>query len=125
MQIFGREYKFRFTVGASAKIAELCPEKSLKHIGDCLQKSYPDMVQFVAKMAAIMSEAEERAALFEAGIPQEKHRLQPLTVEAALSLPDAEFAQLQKEVFAVWRGDAKQQVETSQNKRQKKTDAEN
>lgn len=33
MQIYGREVGFRFTVGASAKISDLCPDGDITRLG--------------------------------------------------------------------------------------------
>lgn len=112
MKIYGNRYRFRLTVGASAKIARLCPQNSLKNLPDLLNKGYPEMVETTAKMAAIMNEAQQRAELFEVGVRQKEQSIVPLTEEMVLSLSDEQFAQLQREVFAAYRGDMKTEVDT-------------
>ena len=45
MQVHDREVGFRFTVGASAKISDLCPDGDISRLGEMLEGSYGKVVR--------------------------------------------------------------------------------
>lgn len=124
MRIYGKDYHFRLTVGASVKLARLCPEDDITKIGQVMSGSYPQMVETTAKMAAIMSEADELARRYEAGLTADPAAIHPLTEGMVLSLSDADFLALQREVFEAYRGDAKPEVEEEPVKKKEGDKAE-
>lgn len=119
MKIYGKEYRFRLTIGASAEISKLCPDGDLAKIQSMLMKDYGKNIEFTAKMAAIMSKGYEMAARFEAGEPTDEKTIAPLTEEMVYSLPPKEYYQLQNEVYTSFAKDVEPTVETEPEKKTK------
>ena len=65
MQVYGREVGFRFTVGASAKIADLCPDGDIERLGELLDGSYGQVSRDTAAIVVALSEGYEQAQRFE------------------------------------------------------------
>lgn len=114
MQIYGREVGFRFTVGASAKISDLCPDGDISRLGKVLEGQYGKVARDSASIIAALSEGYEEACAFEAP----GYKPQPLTVEEILSLRMGEFAQLQQAALAAWAEDSRPTVEVEPEKKE-------
>ena len=114
MQVHGREVGFRFTVGASAKISDLCPDGDISRLGEVLEGQYGRVARDSAAIIAALSEGYEQARAFE--IPG--YEPQPLTVEEVLTLRMDEFAQLQQAALAAWSEDSKPTVEVEPEKKE-------
>lgn len=114
MQIYGREVGFRFTVGASAKISDLCPDGDITRLGEVLEGQYGKVARDSASIIAVLSEGYEEACAFE--IPG--YKPQPLTVEEVLTLRMDEFAQLQQAALTAWMEDSKPTVEVEPEKKE-------
>lgn len=114
MQIYGREVGFRFTVGASAKISDLCPDGDISRLGEVLEGHYGKVARDSASIIAALSEGYEEACAFEAP----GYKPQPLTVEEILTLRVDEFAQLQQAALTAWMEDSKPTVEVEPEKKE-------
>lgn len=122
MQVHGREVGFRFTVGASAKISDLCPDGDISRLGEVLEGSYGKVVRDTAAIIVAMSEGYAAALAFEtfgrADIGGDWRPPQPLTVDEVLSLRESEFIQLQQAALAAWSEDSKPTVEVEPEKKE-------
>lgn len=114
MQIYGREVGFRFTVGASAKISDLCPDGDITRLGEVLDGQYGQITRDTAAIMAALSEGYEQARSFE--VPG--HEPNPLTVDELSSLRPSEFNALQREALASWAEDRKLTVEVEPEKKE-------
>lgn len=122
MQVHGREVGFRFTVGASAKISDLCPDGDISRLGEVLEGSYGKVVRDTAAIIVAMSEGYAAALAFEtfgrADIGGDWRPPRPLTVDEVLSLRESEFIQLQQAALAAWSEDSKPMVEVEPEKKE-------
>lgn len=114
MQIYGREVGFRFTVGASAKISDLCPDGDITRLGEMLDGQYGQVTRDTAAILAALSEGYEQALSFEAP----GHKPDPLTVDELFSLRPSEFSALQQAALAAWAEDSKPTVEVEPEKKE-------
>ena len=114
MQIYGREVGFRFTVGASAKISDLCPDGDITRLGDVLKGQYGQVTRDTASIMVALSEGYEQALSFEAP----GHKPDPLTVDELFSLRPSEFNALQQAALAAWAEDSKPTVEVEPEKKE-------
>lgn len=114
MQIYGREVGFRFTVGASAKISDLCPDGDITRLGEVLEGQYGRITRDTAAIMVALSEGYEQARSFE--VPG--YKPQPLTMEEVLTLRMGEFAQLQQAALTAWAEDSKPTVEVEPEKKE-------
>lgn len=114
MQVHGREVGFRFTVGASAKISDLCPDGDISRLGEVLEGQYGRVARDSAAIIAALSEGHEQALAFEAP----GYRAQPLTVEEIMTLRMSEFTELQAAALAAWSEDSKPTVEVESAKKE-------
>ena len=121
MKIYGKDYQFRLTIGASAELSKLCPDGDIAKIQSMLAKDYGTNIAFTAKMAAIMSKGYEMAMRFEAGEHVNEKEITSLTEEMVLALPPKEYYQLQNEVYASFAKDVNTTVETEPEKKNKKS----
>lgn len=113
MQIYGREVGFRFTVGASAKISDLCPDGDITRLGEVLEGQYGQITRDTAAIMVALSEGYEQARSFE----EPGYKPRPVTAEEAMSLTMSEFAQLQQAALAAWLADSKPTVEVEPEKK--------
>jgi hypothetical protein len=120
MQVYGREVGFRFTVGASAEISDLCPEGDIKRLGELLNGSYGQVSRDTAAIIVALSEGHERARRFE----DPTYKPRPLSVEEIMSLSPAEFMDLQRAALAAWVEDKKPTVEVEPEKKESGKDKE-
>ena len=116
MNIFGHEYGFMLTVGASEEISELCPDGDLSRLGEALEGSYSKTIGMVVKMVLSMSRAYDLARAFE-GHPVDHPGL---TAEMLKALPQSKFLAVQNEAMAAFRGDTKTTVEVEPSKKKDK-----
>lgn len=95
MEVYGKERGFLMTVGASAEIAKLCPEKKLENLRAVFGTEVDD-VSSLENTAAVV-------AALSRGYEQNKHFLDPaykadpLTVEMLLSLDMTTFRAITSE----------------------------
>lgn len=120
MQVYGREVGFRFTVGASAKIADLCPDGDIERLGEILNGSYGQVSRDTAAIVVALSEGYEQAQRFE----DPAYKPRPLSVEEVMSLRPAEFMELQKAALSAWAADKATTVEVEPEKKDSGKDEE-
>lgn len=114
MQVHGREVGFRFTVGASAKISDLCPDGDISRLGEVLEGQYGRVARDSAAIITALSEGYEDACFFE--IPG--YKPQPLTIDEVMTLRMGEFAALQQAALVAWAEDSKPTVEVEPEKKE-------
>ena len=113
MNIFGEEYGFLLTVGASAEIADLCPDGDLNRMNELLSGKMSKTIDFTASFIAAMAKGYDQARMYEGHSITHK----PLTAEMVKALPSEEFANVQKAALAAFRGDTKTTVEVEPSKK--------
>lgn len=114
MQVHGREVGFRFTVGASAKISDLCPDGDISRLGEVLEGQYGKVARDSAEIVAALSEGYEQAQAYE----EPGYKPTPLTVDEVMTLRVDEFARLQQAALAAWMEDSKPTVEVEPEKKE-------
>lgn len=114
MQVHGREVGFRFTVGASAKISDLCPDGNINRLGEALEGHYGKVARDSAAIIAALSEGHEQARSFE----EPGYKPRPLTAEEVMTLRMDEFSRLQQAALAAWMEDSKPTVEVEPEKKE-------
>lgn len=112
MLIYGKEYGFRFTVGASIKIAKLCPEGKLENLEAILNAPTAEALESIAKMAVIMNEGYRMQKAFSADVtvPDFDAAGPALTEELILSLDANQMEELTKSLLSVQKNDSKTTV---------------
>ena len=113
MRIAGKEYGFRYTVGAEEELARLCPGEDLRRIAELLRDMTPAGVRARAEFLCVLSRWDEKARHFE----DPEHVEQPLTMELLALQPKAVFVELQNEAFAAMAADSKATVEAEPEKK--------
>lgn len=120
MQVYGREVGFRFTVGASAQISDLCPEGDIQRLGELLDGQYGQVSRDTAAIIVALSQGHEQARRFE----DPAYKPRPLSVEEVMSLRPAEFMELQKAALSAWAADKSTTVEAEPEKKERGKDEE-
>lgn len=96
MLIHGREVHFLLTVGATKKIARLCPDNDIQNISLVFEAKDTDkMIDTLAALAEAMSEGYEKQQKY----INPSYEPQPLTQEEVLSLTINELSDLQNELM--------------------------
>jgi hypothetical protein len=96
MLIHGREVHFLLTVGATKKIARLCPDNDIQNISLIFEAKDTDkMIDTLAALAETMSEGYEKQQKY----INPSYKPQPLTQEEVLSLTINELSDLQNELM--------------------------
>ena len=96
MLVHGREVHFLLTVGATKKIARLCPDNDIQNIGLIFEAKDTDkMIDTLAALAEAMSEGYEKQQKY----INPSYKPQPLTQEEVLSLTINELSDLQNELM--------------------------
>ena len=113
MEIFGEEYGFLLTVGASAEIADLCPDGDMKRIGEVLSGKMSDTIRFTASLIVALSKGFDDAKRF-AG---EEVTHKPLTVEMLLSLSSDIFKEVQDAAIAAYKAGTETTVQVAPSKK--------
>ena len=96
MLVHGREVHFLLTVGATKKIARLCPDNDIQNISLIFEAKDTDkMIDTLAALAEAMSEGYEKQQKY----INPSYKPQPLTQEEVLSLTINELSDLQNELM--------------------------
>ena len=96
MLIHGREVHFLLTVGATKKIARLCPDNDIQNISLVFEAKDTDkMIDALAALSEAMSEGYEKQQKY----INPSYEPQPLTQEEVLSLTINELSDLQNELM--------------------------
>lgn len=120
MIIFGEEYGFMLTVGASAAIADLCPDGDLNKMNELLDGKFSDTAKFMASFVEAMAKGFDDAKRY-AG---EEITHKPLTAEMVMALPGNVFKEVQAAALASFRGDTEQTVEVAPSKKKESNEKE-
>lgn len=120
MVIHGKERKFKLTVGASVKIAELCPDGELCRIEELLRAPYAAATTSIMQIIAEMNRGYEEAKSYE----EPGYAADPITVKELETLTAAELLALQTEALRAFRGDSTPTVEVEPDKNAKKKENE-
>ena len=115
MIVHGRERKFLLTIGASAAIADLCPDGELSRLDEVLDGSFSKSVRTTAKLIAAMSMGYEQAKAFE----EPGYEPCPMTEAEILALTALQLKELQAEALAAFKADTEKTVETEPSKKEK------
>lgn len=111
MIINGKEYGFKLTVGASVKVASMCPNGDLAKLGEVMKGAYGKQADSIAKIVSYLNEgyvAAEKFAGRDANV---------LTVDGIMSLSPTEFTALSDEAFQAFVGDASGEIEVESEKK--------
>ena len=115
MKIFGNQYDFALTVGASAKIAEMCPDGDLSRIGEVLSgNNFSETAKNGAEIVVAMASAADAVKRFE-GAPAEHPAL---TVEMLFALSQADFMAAMTEAMSAFGRDSKPTIEVEPSKKE-------
>lgn len=113
MKIFDDDYGFMLTVGASAEIADLCPDGDLNRMGELLEGRFSETVNFTAAFVVAMAKGFDDARRFSG----EEVTHKPLTKEMMLALPSNVFKEVQNAALAAFKGDTETTVEVAPSKK--------
>lgn len=112
MVVFGKERRFLLTVGASAEIAELCPDGDLSRLSEVLSAPYVQSMQSIARIIVALNKGYEQRQKFNG----EEYN-DPLTVDMVMSLDTDEVRELQREALSAFRRDTKTTIKTESKKK--------
>lgn len=120
MVIHGKDRKFLLTIGASADIADLCPDGDMTQIGEIFAKaSFAEQVKFTIKMAIAMNRGYEENKAFEiAGYEEDV-----ITEKELRTLTPDQLQELSSAVLAAYRGDMSGEIEAEPEKKREITTA--
>ena len=114
MKIFGHEYGFAMTVGASAEIADLCPDGDLSKIGELLSgERFGETAMAGASIITALARAHDSVKRFEG----EEVNHPTLTVEMLFALPQATYMEAMSEAMSAFRQDMQTTVEVEPSKK--------
>ena len=119
MKIYGEEYGFMLTVGASALISDLCPDGDLTKMDALLNGRYSQTVNFTAAFIEAMAKGFDDAKRY-AG---EEITRKPLTAEMVKSLPIDVFRDVQAAALAAFKNDTTASVEVASSKKKEENPA--
>ena len=119
MFLNGRDVKFKFTVGASFEIADLCPEGKIENIEKLWQGTYRENAENEIQFMIALNKGYIDAQKF----IDPKFADKPLTKEELLYLDNNEYQKLSQEALAAYLGDSKRKVDTAPVKSKKKAAA--
>lgn len=120
MKIHGKERKFELTVGATAKVAAMCPEHDLKNMDQFMTGDYVQTIDAVIKLAMYMNEAYELKLSYISD-----HEADPITYDELSTLSPDEMMQLQNEVVESFTNGVKTEIKTEVPKTKGKTSKKN
>lgn len=114
MVIFGEEYGFLLTIGASAAVAELCPDGDLSRINEVLDENkVGQVINFTAHLCEAMAKGFDDEKRFSG--EQVTHR--PLTAEMVLALSRDDFKDVQAAAIAAFKASTATTVELAPSKK--------
>lgn len=117
MKVYGREVGLRFTCGASAKIARLCPNNDISKLDKLLEgKDMATIIEVTAKIAHYLSEGYEQSEHFK----NPDHVPNPISVDEFMSFGMDEIMELTKEIGEEIRESSKGSVDAVPPKGTKK-----
>ncbi len=111
MNINGKEYGFKLTVGASVQIAKLCPGGDLSKIGTAIGNGYGEQAEAMAAMIVALNNGYCASEAFEG------RKAPRLTLEDVLSLSLSDFAELSVEAIKAFQRDVNGEIEVESEKK--------
>ena len=114
MIIFGEEYGFMLTIGASAAIADLCPDGDLNRMGEVLEGRVSNAINFTASFIEAMAKGFDDAKRYAGEVVTHK----PLTADMVKALPGDVFGKVQAAALAAFKDDTKTSVEVEPSKKE-------
>lgn len=116
MIIHGKERNFLLTIGASADIADLCPDGDMTQLGDVFAKAtFADQVRFTIKMAIAMNRGYEENKAFEV----DGYVEDILTEKELRTLTPDQLQTLSAAVLEAYKGDMQGEIEAEPEKKTK------
>ena len=120
MQYLGKDYKFRFSVAVSIKIAKLCPGGDISRLREAMTSGgVENYMHLIATMAVEMNRAYILNERFESHMPiKDWEPIEPITEDMVLNMDNDQFRVLSQELLAVYRGESAptQNVEPTEKK---------
>lgn len=113
MTIYGREYGFKLTVGASVDIADLCPDGDLKRLREVIYGGVSKTLTGTSGFVCAMSRGYEEARSFE----EPGYVPSPITPALLRSLDMETFRQAVTEAMTAFVGDQQTTVEVEPSKK--------
>lgn len=114
MNIFGQEYEFLLTIGASEKIAGLCPDGDMNRIGEMLDAKTADLIEFFVQFIFAMSEGSDENSRFWG----KELNHDPMTIEKLRALSFKELKAIQEEAMKKFKEDMSPTVEVAPPKKE-------
>lgn len=114
MKIYGKEYGFFMSVGATAKLAKQCKDGKIENLSEIYNLPQGEQLEKVANLICILADAYEDKKFYEACGNYER---QHLSVDAILSLPSDEFQAIQTEMLEAITKGAHREIETETAKK--------
>lgn len=115
MKIYGKEFSFFMSVGATAEIAELCKDGNIENLRLIFELPQAEQLLTIAKMVCILANAYEQKKFYESFGNYEK---QILTEDIVLSLPSDEFTSMQNEMLEAIINGSKRNVVLKEPKKE-------
>lgn len=109
MYLNGRDVKFKFTVGASFAISDMCPDGKLDNIGALFEGSYRKAAENEHKFILALNKGYVDSMKY----ADPKFDEEPLKEEEILLLDQQEYKQLSDEAFSAYMGDSKREITTA------------
>ena len=114
MIIHGKERKLMLTIGASIKIAKLCPHGDLSRVGEVFQNhSLAEMFDKVCDIIIALNEGYEMNRAFEV----EGHKEDVITKQELLALNMMDILQMKDEILHSMSTDSAGSIETESSKK--------
>lgn len=110
MKIFGREIGMALTVGATAEIADMCPDKDLSRIGELFDQPYGQQIDFIVSFIEALNKGYVNQKKLEG------ENCDRLCREEILALSPAQFQELQAEAMKTFGADSESEIETESKK---------
>lgn len=99
MKVFGKDVKFRRTVGATCKIAEACPDGDIQRIGEMVDaNNLAKSQKFIAIFICAMNEGYEKTK----AISDPTYTPNPVTFDEIMCLDQDELTTLIDEAMATF-----------------------
>lgn len=115
MKIYGKDYGFFMSVGATAKIAKECKDGMIENLYEIYDLPQGEQIEKVAKIICELIKAEEQRKYYEAC---GNYEIQTLSVDEVLSLPAKEFTAMQTEMLEAITNGVNREIETKTPKKE-------
>lgn len=119
MFLNGRDVKFKFTVGASFEIGDLCRDGKLDNIGELFEGSYREAMENEHKFIIALNKGYIDSMKYQDPNFSDK----PLSKEEILLMDRMDYQKLSEEAFAAYLGDSKRKITTAPKTSKKKDEA--